>query len=82
MAWEIEYTDEFETWWNTLDGDEQESRAASIGLVEQLGPQLPRPHSDTVNGSKHAHIRSSALNIAGDRSELSTRSNRVGWRFC
>jgi hypothetical protein len=57
MAWEIEYTDEFEAWWNSLDEDEQESLAASIGLVEQLGPQLPRPHSDTVNGSKHSNMK-------------------------
>jgi hypothetical protein len=40
-----------------LDGDEQESLAASIGLIEQLGPQLPRPHSDTVNGSKHSNMK-------------------------
>lgn len=29
--WEIEYTDEFEAWWNQLDGDEQASVKASTG---------------------------------------------------
>ncbi len=24
MDWEVEYTDEFEAWWNSLDEDEQE----------------------------------------------------------
>jgi len=27
MKWEIEYTDEFERWWNTLSEAEQESVA-------------------------------------------------------
>jgi len=55
--WEVEFTVEFERWWNSLDAGEQESLAASIGLIEELGPQLPRPHSDTVNGSKHANMK-------------------------
>jgi hypothetical protein len=38
MEWKIEYTDEFEEWWNTLNVDEQEARAASAGLLEKLDP--------------------------------------------
>lgn len=52
MKWEIEYTYEFEKWWNTLNEGEQEAIAASVILLETLGPNLPRPHSDTVKGSK------------------------------
>ena len=55
--WEVEFTDEFETWWKSLDKDEQESVAASIGLIEELGPQLPRPHADTVKGSRHSNMK-------------------------
>ena len=55
--WEVEFTDEFEAWWNSLDEDEQESVAASVGLIEQLGPHLRRPHSDTVKGSRHANMK-------------------------
>lgn len=55
--WEVEFTEEFEAWWSTLDEEEQESVAASVGLVEQLGPHLPRPHSDTVKGSKHSNMK-------------------------
>ena len=55
--WEVEYTGEFESWWNSLDEAQQESLAASIGLIEQLGPQLPRPHSDTVKGSRHGNMK-------------------------
>ena len=55
--WEVEYTDEFERWWNELSEDEQESVAASVELLRQLGPQLPRPHADTIVGSKHSNMK-------------------------
>ncbi len=55
--WEVEFTAAFETWWNSLESDEQESVAASVGLLELLGPQLPRPHSDTLKGSRHANLK-------------------------
>ncbi|BDD89277.1 type II toxin-antitoxin system RelE/ParE family toxin [Desulfofustis limnaeus] len=57
MKWEIEYTDEFEKWWNTLDPDEQDSIAVTVGLLEKLGPNLPRPYSDTVKGSSFANMK-------------------------
>lgn len=55
--WKVEFTDEFNEWWNLLDAGEQESVKASVGLMEEFGPQLPRPHSDTVNGSKHSNMK-------------------------
>jgi len=55
--WEVEFTDEFEVWWNTLDEDEQEAIAASIELMERIGPALPRPHADTIQGSRHSNMK-------------------------
>ena len=55
--WEVEYTDEFEEWWNGLDEDEQDSVAVGVGLIGSLGPNLPRPHSDTVKGSRHVNMK-------------------------
>ena len=57
MAWDIEYTDEFEEWWNTLDKDEQESLLVSVTLLEERGPNLRFPHSSGINNSKHDHMR-------------------------
>jgi hypothetical protein len=38
MAWDVEYTDEFETWWiNELDSAGRESVAAYIALLEDRG---------------------------------------------
>jgi len=55
--WEVEYTDEFGEWWEQLDANEQESIAASVELLRQLGPNLPRPHADTLKGSRHSNMK-------------------------
>jgi hypothetical protein len=44
MAWDVEYTDEFGAWWNTLDEHEQEfvlMATPFINLLEKL-PQARR----------------------------------------
>ncbi|MCW5589124.1 MAG: type II toxin-antitoxin system RelE/ParE family toxin [Legionellales bacterium] len=63
--WEVEYTDEFELWWNDLSEGEQEDIAASIGLLEQLGPQLNFPHSSGIKGSKHSRMRELRIQHGG-----------------
>ena len=55
--WEVEYTDEFETWWDGLSEDEQDSLDAVVGLLETHGPTLDYPYSSKINGSKHSHMR-------------------------
>lgn len=55
--WDVEYTDEFSDWWKTLREDEQLDIAASVGLLEELGPNLRHPHSSGINGSSHPNVR-------------------------
>jgi len=55
--WEVEFTDEFSAWWNGLTQAEQDAVAASVTVLRQLGPELPRPYSDTIKGSKHANMK-------------------------
>jgi len=55
--YEVEYTDEFEEWWESLTEDEQISIAASVELLEQFGSQLKYPHSSDIKGSKLGHLR-------------------------
>lgn len=57
MAWEVEYTNEFEAWWNGLTEEEQIELDAKVGLLEHHGPVLPRPHSDVIATSKHANMK-------------------------
>ncbi|MGK2926899.1 MAG: type II toxin-antitoxin system RelE/ParE family toxin [Lysobacterales bacterium] len=41
MGWEVEYTDEFEAWWQQdLSEGEQDEIAAVVGLLERKGPHL------------------------------------------
>jgi len=57
MIWLVEYTDEFGAWWDGLSVAEQESVAASVGLLERLGPDLPFPYSSGIVGSRHGRMR-------------------------
>ncbi len=57
MAWLVEYTEEFEDWWESLTAEEQEEIAAKVELLEDYGPVLPRPHSDVIVTSRHANMK-------------------------
>lgn len=64
--WEIEYTDEFEAWWNTLTVAEQTSVTATVEMLEARGVHLGYPQSSGVNGSRHAHMRELRVQHQGD----------------
>lgn len=52
MPCEVEYTDEFEDWWNTLDESEQAAVDAYVKMLEEFGVALPFPYSSDIKGSK------------------------------
>lgn len=55
--WDVEYTDEFGRWWDGLEQSQQERLRASVQLLMQFGPSLPRPHADTIEGSRHTNMK-------------------------
>lgn len=57
MRCEVEYTDEFESWWNTLGEDEQATVDAHVKMLEEFGVALGFPYSSDIKGSKHSHLR-------------------------
>lgn len=57
MSCEVEYTDEFEDWWNSLDADEQETVNAYVEMLEVLGVGLGYPYSSDIRGSRHSQMR-------------------------
>lgn len=57
MAWEVEFTDEFDEWWNSLNEAEQEDVTASVMLLRERGPALSRPHVDLVTNSEHPNMK-------------------------
>jgi len=57
VAWEVEFSDEFGRWWDSLTAVEQKSVDFSVGLLQQAGPTLRMPHSSGVQTSRHTHMR-------------------------
>ena len=57
MTWDVEYTDEFGRWWETLTAEEQTALDVGVWLLEQFGPQLPRPYVDCVQRSRHGNMK-------------------------
>ena len=63
--WAVEFTNEFEEWWNGLEEAEQIKIAAAVRLLEKYGPELPYPWCSGVNGSRHSHMRELRVQIQG-----------------
>lgn len=55
--WEVEYTDEFGTWYSTLTEEEQDNVVARVELLEMVGPGLGRPVVDNIHQSRHAGMK-------------------------
>jgi len=65
MKWEVEYTDEFGVWWETLMEMEQASVDAAVGLLEEHGPSLRFPHTSGIKISRHNNMRELRIQHAG-----------------
>jgi len=65
MAWDVEYTDEFRVWWDTLTESQQDDVAAAVQLLMDDGPQLRFPHSSGVEASSHSHMRELRVQSGG-----------------
>lgn len=57
MAYEVEYTDEFEGWWDVLAAEEQGTLRKAIEQLEKFGPYLRYPLCSRIRGSRHGHMR-------------------------
>jgi len=73
MAWEVEYTDEVEVWWNSLTEEEQIELDAKVRLLEEHGPVLPRPHADVIVTSRYANMKELRGNVAFPRRRAEPR---------
>jgi hypothetical protein len=56
MAYEVEFTDEFQVWFEQdLNPPEQKSVGRVVDMLEQAGPTLLFPYSSGITGSAFAH---------------------------
>lgn len=65
MEWQIEFTDAFGDWWDSLSEAEQDSVALYVKMLQAAGPSLVYPYSSGINQSKHAHMRELRVQHAG-----------------
>lgn len=66
VAWEVEFTDEFEEWWETLTESEQGRVDARVNLLMERGPNLGFPFSSQVKASRFPEMRELRVQAAGD----------------
>ncbi len=57
MAWNVEFHDAFEVEFLAFEQTVQDALLAAAKLLADYGPQLGRPHADTLKGSKHANMK-------------------------
>ena len=66
MPWEVEFTDEFEDWWNSLSETEQGRVDARVQLLMERGPNLPFPFSSQIKTSRFPEMRELRAQVGGD----------------
>lgn len=57
MTWDVEFTDQFQEWWDGIDEEAQADIDAGVRLLSEMGPVLGRPYVDTVYGSRHSNMK-------------------------
>jgi hypothetical protein len=57
VPYEVNFTEEFEMWWDGLTTEQQEDVAARVTLLEQHGPSLGRPIVDQVSSSTFHNLK-------------------------
>lgn len=57
MEWEVRFHDAFMPEYEELPEAVQDELLAHARLLETFGPQLKRPHADTLKGSKHRNMK-------------------------
>jgi hypothetical protein len=65
VAWDVEFTDEFQDWWNALTEEQQDDVALSVRHLIEFGPALGFPHSSKVTTSRYPQMRELRTQSAG-----------------
>lgn len=55
--WDVDYSVEYENWFSTLDEDSKIAILERVLLLQKFGPNLPRPYSDVLHGSKYNNLK-------------------------
>jgi hypothetical protein len=64
MAWIVQFNEDFEPEFDALPEEVQDSIFAKATLLEEFGPELGRPHVDTLQGSQYANMKELRFNAS------------------
>ena len=65
MSWQVLFADEFLGEFQCFELELKERILASVELLQDFGPQLRRPHVDTLKQSKHQNMKELRLDASG-----------------
>ena len=57
IMWEIESSDEYDKWFASLDEESKTAVLERVLLLQNFGPNLPRPYADVLHGSKLSNLK-------------------------
>ena len=55
--WAVDATDEYLEWFTNQDLEAKGALLSLVILLQEFGPQLKRPHSDTLKGSRIKNLK-------------------------
>ena len=64
MEWEVQFHAAFEAEVLAFEREVRIALIAATRLLSDYGPQLGRPHADTLKGSKHANMKEMRFSAA------------------
>jgi len=82
MPWMVSNHDAFDPEYDLLPEAVQDELLAMTGLLEVYGPQLGRPHADTLAGSKHKNMKELRFGADDGVGAWRSRSIPSGRRSC
>lgn len=57
MKCEVEFTDEFENWWDRLGSDDQAAAGRVVNMLVRHGLALRHPRTSDIKSSRHGNMR-------------------------
>lgn len=64
MTWQVLFAESFEPEFDQLEERVQDELLAKARLLEAFGPNLGRPHVDTLKGSRHPNMKELRFAVA------------------
>jgi len=65
MTWNVEFHDALVAEFGALPSEVKVALAGHVELLKEIGPELGRPHADTLKGSRHANMKELRVQCAG-----------------